>query len=815
MLRGQSRIEGPRLKVGKRPRGLEALSHAYIKSLSHTEIASSDLKGHASSSSYVDDVMFSFFVSQSNSQQLDNEDLEQIDTDDLEEMDLKWQVAMLTMRVKRFLKKTGRNLNFNGKETVGFNMTKVECYNYHRRGHFARECRAPRNQGNRNRDVFRRIVPIETPINALVVQDGIGYQLGLESLEARIVIHEKNEASYEESIAFLKYDVQVKDISIKNLKNQLEEPLKEKDDLKLKLETFEESSKNLIKLINSQISVKDKTGLGFDSYVNESEVLDNVVDSNECNQVNDRFKKSEGYHAVPPPFTGNFKPARADLSFDGLDDSVYKSKVSKTITSVPNVETTVTKTSKESLEKPKTVRFSAPTIEDWESDSKDENVFEPKEVKKIVKSSFEKIEFVNARNSTVEKPRKFSQNPRDNKRNGNSFDFTKKACFVCGSFNHLIKDCDFHDKKTVQKPVLNNVKKGTGQREVRQVRNNAMRVNHQNFSNSRRDFAPTAILTKSGIVPISVARQRSSRAVAPASAAKPINTAAPKPFVNVARPRPNVFRKSHSPFRTPFNQQTALKNRNLNDKVNTAKIWRPKGNVIDHISKDSGSYIPKRFDYGNPQYALQDQGIFDSGCSRHMTRKKFYLSDYQDINGRFVAFGGSSKRGKITGKGTKENIDAGQAEMSAVPGPQYVLLPFLTFESQNLKSSKDEITDDAGKKNGVEDPAKEDDKNGPGEATNTNSTNRLNTVSSPVNTISSSFTTIDPGRARDQRNEFESVFGQENDAYSTYRMFTPISAAESSYENLGGSTPVNAATPSNADYPIDPLMLDLEDTVDL
>ncbi|GKE51819.1 hypothetical protein Tco_1486975, partial [Tanacetum coccineum] len=274
-----------------------------------------------------------------------------------------------------------------------------------------RECRAPRNQGNRNRDVFRRIVPIETPTNALVIQDGIGgydwsfqaeerptdfalmthlssgsssssssdsekeqlkksnleiigYQLGLESLEARIVIHEKNEASCEESIAFLKYDVQVKDISIKNLKNQLEEALKEKDDLKLKLENFEESSKNLIKLINSQISVKDKTGLGFDSQVNESEVLNNVVDSHKCNQVNDRFKKSKGYHAVPPPFTGNFKPARVDLSFDGLDDFVYKSKLSETITSVPNVETTVTKTSKESLEKPKTVRFSAPIIED-------------------------------------------------------------------------------------------------------------------------------------------------------------------------------------------------------------------------------------------------------------------------------------------------------------------------------------------------------------------------------------------------------------------------------------------------------------------
>ncbi|GJT44936.1 ribonuclease H-like domain-containing protein [Tanacetum coccineum] len=96
-------------------------------------------------------------------------DLQQIHPNDLEEMDLRWNIAMLTMRARRFLKNTGRKLDMNNKERIGFDKSKVECFNYHKRGHFAKECRAPRNQDNKNREPTRRTVPVEeTTSNALV-----------------------------------------------------------------------------------------------------------------------------------------------------------------------------------------------------------------------------------------------------------------------------------------------------------------------------------------------------------------------------------------------------------------------------------------------------------------------------------------------------------------------------------------------------------------------------------------------------------------------------------------------------------------------
>nr|GEX44701.1 hypothetical protein [Tanacetum cinerariifolium] len=229
-----------------------------------------------------DAVIYSFFSSQSNSLQLDNDDLKQIDVDDLEEMDLKWQMAMLTMRAMRFLQRTKRNLGANGTTSIGFDMSKVECYNCHRRGHFAKECKSPRD--TRNKDTQRRNVPVKTcTSNALVLQcDGVGsydwsfqadeeltnYALMtftsssssssnnkvapcskacLESVEARLVVYQQNETVFEEDIKLLKLDVILRDNALVKLRKKFKKAKQERDALKITLDKFQTSLKNLNK----------------------------------------------------------------------------------------------------------------------------------------------------------------------------------------------------------------------------------------------------------------------------------------------------------------------------------------------------------------------------------------------------------------------------------------------------------------------------------------------------------------------------------------------------------------------------------------
>nr|GEV92832.1 hypothetical protein [Tanacetum cinerariifolium] len=188
-------------------------------------------------------VIYSFFASQSNSLQLYNDDLKQINADDLEEMDLKWQMAMLTVRSRRFLQRTGRNLRANGLTPMGFDMSKVECYNYHRKGHFTRECsydwsfqaeEEPTNYAlmaftslssssfdnevaSCSKAYTKAYATLQSHYDKLTNDlrksqfDVISYKTGLESVEARLLVYQQNETVFEEYIKLLKLDVQLRD----------------------------------------------------------------------------------------------------------------------------------------------------------------------------------------------------------------------------------------------------------------------------------------------------------------------------------------------------------------------------------------------------------------------------------------------------------------------------------------------------------------------------------------------------------------------------------------------------------------------------
>ncbi|GJT23394.1 putative ribonuclease H-like domain-containing protein [Tanacetum coccineum] len=345
-------------------------------------------------------------------------------------MDLRWQMVMLTMRARRFLKNTGREFSMNGTETIRFDKSKVECYNYQKRGHFTRECRAPRNQENKNRENTRRVVPVETTTsNALISCDG------LKSVEARLLVFKKNESIYEEDIKFLKCEIHLREVAITELRRKLELAQKQKDEIQLT------------------------------PIVSEPTVKKPVVKTNEA---------------------------------------------------------------KASVDKPKVVKKNngSPIIEEWVSDSEDEAESKPKIEKKTVKPSFAKIEFVKSKKQ-VKSPRKTTV------KQGSNFEMINKACYVCGSFDHLQTKVVVTAARIKPKAVLNAVK---------------------------------------------------------------------------------------------GNQVNAVK-------ASACWVWKPKTK-------------------GNPQMDLQDQGVIDSGCSRHMTGNMSYLTDFEEIDGGYVAFGGNPKGGKITGRGT-------------------------------------------------------------------------------------------------------------------------------------------------------------------
>ncbi|GJY13913.1 putative ribonuclease H-like domain-containing protein [Tanacetum coccineum] len=409
------------------------------------------------SSSYTDELKYSFFANQSSGPKLDHEDLEQVDEFDLEDMDLKWQVAMISIRLKRFYQdrqgcgcrvqikrkirsrercqgtldikqktnggawKTGEPLSFGNSMEMGC----VDCI-----GHTERE-----QLGDANIEIK-------------------GYTLALVKVEAQLVCHQKNQLAYEEKIS---------------------------------------SSKGLSKLLDSQMSTRDKSRLGYGNQIHkgvlsyEKEVLESVFDSRssdvEDSHVYDRFAKVEGMHVVSPPMTGNYMPPKSDF---GIDKSNFtygpkQSKTSESDAKTSDFNSCKTNSSVEILEsvpepvvvEPKVVSqpkvwSDAPIIEEYESDSDDEYVIKPlKEQEKPSFSFVNTVKHVKTHRETVKEQNTCSPSPKVDKRDWNGsiskrldlgYRFTKKACFVCGSFSHLLRDCDFHEKRMAKQVELNNKK---------------------------------------------------------------------------------------------------------------------------------------------------------------------------------------------------------------------------------------------------------------------------------------------------------------------------------------------------------------------
>ncbi|GJR67577.1 hypothetical protein Tco_0013642 [Tanacetum coccineum] len=257
---------------------------------------------------------------------------------DLEEMDLKWQMAILTMRVRRFLRNTRRKVTVNGNETIVFDKSKSDQAeegptNFALMTYSSTSSNSEVSTHSNCSSSCLENVKILKEQNEPLLKDlrtsklnAIAYKTGLVSIEARLLVYNKNESVYEEDINVLKCEIHLREVAITELRRKLELAQKQKDEIQLIIENFENSSKNLSKLIDCQIVDKCKTGFG--------------------------------YNVVPPPYTGNFMPPKTYLSFSGLEEFISEPIVCEPTVKKPVVET--------SEAKPKADRKNngAPIIED-------------------------------------------------------------------------------------------------------------------------------------------------------------------------------------------------------------------------------------------------------------------------------------------------------------------------------------------------------------------------------------------------------------------------------------------------------------------
>nr|GEW51306.1 ribonuclease H-like domain-containing protein [Tanacetum cinerariifolium] len=762
-------------------------------------------KMHVSSLPNVDSlsnvVIYSFFASQSSSPQLDNKDLKQIDVNDLEEMDLRWQMAMLTMSARRFLQKTGINLGANGPTSMGFDMSKVEYYNCHWKGHFARECRSPKDSRRNNAaKPQRRTVPVETSAsNHLVSQcDGVGsynwsyqaeektanyalmafssssssdnevpscskacskacahlhsqydkltddfcksqfdvisYQTGLESVQARLLVYKKMNLFLKKNIKLLNIEVQLRDNALVTLRQKLEKAEQERDDLKLKLEKFQTSSKNLTELLASQSN--EKTSLGYNSQVSNFEdefetkvpqIVPSFVQS--FKQVKSPRHSVQHVETSIPAATP--KPTSPNLASSGKRRNLKACFVCKSLDHlIKDCDYLCQENGSTNNKEPCTqgpVSAAVPKS----------RVTQPRHAKQFVTKSKSPIR---SHLTCSQSPKTSNLPPRVtavkalvvSAAQGNPQHALKdKGVIDSGCSRHMTGNIsylsDFEELNGGYVAFRGNLKGGkifgkgkikTGKLDfddvyfVKELKFNLFSVSQMCDKKNSVLFTDTECLVLSpnfklpdeSQVLLRVHKESNmynptEQVTTPRPSVKTVETSIPSANTTTAIPKPksNGNHKNRKACFVCKSLDHLIKDSDFYEKKMAHKTLRnhaQRGNH-QHYARMTLPNLQKHV--GNPQHALKDKRVIDSGCSMHMTGNMSYLSDFEELNGRYVAFGGNPNGGKIFSKGNQSNLSAGVQEQfdaekaGEESAQQYVLFPVWTFGSTNPQNTDDDV----------------------------------------------------------------------------------------------------------------------------
>nr|GEZ87871.1 hypothetical protein [Tanacetum cinerariifolium] len=270
----------------------------------------------------------------------------------------------------------------------------------------------------------------------------------------------------------------------------------------------------------------------------------------------DSFQPSGRYHAVPPPYTGTFMPPKPNLVFNNAPTAVETDHLAFNVSNSEDESET------------KALKIVPSFVQSSGQVKTPRHSVQPVEIS------------IPAATPIPSSPKSASSSKRSN----------RKACFVCKSVDHLIKDYDYHAKKIAQPSPKNYAHRGTHKQYAL--------LTHPNL---QKNMVPATVLTQSK--PVSI------------TTVKPVVSAA-VPKIKVTRPRlaHPIVTKSKSPIRRYINHSQSPKTSNSPPRVTAVQAL-----------------------VGNPQYALKDKGVIDSGCSRHITGNMSYLSNFEELNGGYVA----------------------------------------------------------------------------------------------------------------------------------------------------------------------------------